>query len=109
MSNLSTVHGETLRVAQIHPQIFAHTNFVSRPRGLQSACAQLERHKVEGFLNLKSAGRRQFGEGSWRISFGQVKGYKDEILLNRNTDSIRTTFLYTVLHVVVLNMMECYY
>lgn len=62
-----------------------------------------------GFLNLKSAGRRQFGEGSPRFSFGHVKGYKDEILLNRDTDSIWTIFLYTVLHVVVLNMMECYY
>lgn len=61
------------------------------------------------FLNWKSAGRRQFGEGSWRFLFGHVKGYKNDILLNRNTDSIRTIFLYTVLHVVVLNMMECYY
>lgn len=32
-----------------------------------------------------------------------------EILINRNTDFIWTIFLYTVLNVVVMNMMECYY
>lgn len=41
--------------------------------------------------------------------FSHVKGYTGEILINRNTDFIWTIFLYTVLHVVVMNMMECYY
>lgn len=38
-----------------------------------------------------------------------VTGHRDETVINRNTDFIRTIFLYTVLHVVVMNMMECYY
>lgn len=38
-----------------------------------------------------------------------VTGHRDEMVINRNTDFIRTIFLYTVLHVVVMNMMECYY
>jgi len=38
-----------------------------------------------------------------------VGGYRDEKLKNRDTDYIWTIFLYTVLNVVVINMMECYY
>lgn len=41
--------------------------------------------------------------------FGHVDGHRDKTLINRNTDFIRTIFLYTVLNVVVMNMMECYY
>ena len=119
---------ETKNFAQIYPPWYLHqiqTYFVSRPQGLHSVRARLKvwlingRYCIErGLFHLVIFLNREKWEIIVKITEGAcslsgfcsvVTGHRDETVINRNTDFIWTIFLYTVLHVVVMNMMECYY